>query len=143
MFLASTVAPGTLPPFSSSTSPCTLPVVACPCPNAVFKHTKLSATANATHNNFFIVLAPETETPYPQEGNSPEVGGARGFQDWSSVGALAQFLQVSGLWKTFQRFAKVRRQTIRTFCRSCPAGFSQTARIRPSTPSSRSKLTSS
>src|SRR5579884_206673 len=82
MFLASTVAPGTLPPFSSSTSPCTLPVVACPCPNAVFKHTKLSATANATHNNFFIVLAPETETPYPQEGNSPEVGGARGFQDW-------------------------------------------------------------
>jgi len=61
-FFASTVAPAILPPFSSSTSPCTVPEVICACPQAVeAKHTASTSTKQA-HINFFMFL-PSNSAP--------------------------------------------------------------------------------
>src|SRR5690349_8984958 len=63
-FFASTEAPGTLPPFSSRTSPCTVPEVICACPQAVEARHIPSATTKQAHSNFFIFLSLRLHTPF-------------------------------------------------------------------------------
>src|SRR5690242_5252430 len=65
-FFASTVAPATLPPFSSRTSPCTVPEVICACPQAVEAKHSPSANTKQAHNSFFIFLSLRLHTPSSQ-----------------------------------------------------------------------------
>src|SRR6266567_682697 len=61
-FLASTVAPATLPPFSSRTSPWTVPAVICDWPHPGEASPNASATTKNAYNSFLIFL-PQSSQP--------------------------------------------------------------------------------
>src|SRR5713226_191138 len=55
-FLMTTVASGTERPFSSTTSPCTVPVVICDCARAELAATRHNANRNTTPTSFFMEI---------------------------------------------------------------------------------------
>src|SRR5579864_8218155 len=99
-FFASTVAPATLPPFSSRTSPCTVPEVICACPQAAeAKHTP-SANTKQAHNSLLIFLSLRPHTPFSRPRSLSQVrGGLRKHLQATSLGPLALKTQEEPLWK--------------------------------------------
>src|SRR5689334_14601598 len=99
-FFASTVEPATLPPFSSRTSPCTVPEVICACPQAVEARHSASANTNQAHNSFFIFLSLRLHTPLSQPRRLSQArGGLRKHLQATSLGPLALKTQGEHLWK--------------------------------------------
>src|SRR6266849_1687758 len=73
-FFASTVAPATLPPFSSTTSPCTVPAVICDCARPDEASPSASVNTKNAHNSFLIFSPPDITTPIPNEPKSSSKG---------------------------------------------------------------------
>src|SRR5712692_5391459 len=61
-FFASTVAPATLPPFSSRTSPWTVPAEICDCPHPDKASPSASVKTKNAHNSFLIFSPPDITT---------------------------------------------------------------------------------
>src|SRR5258708_3643374 len=77
-FFASTVAPATLPPFSSRTSPWTVPAVICDWLHADEAMPSASVKTKNAHNSFFIFSPPDITTPIRTSHGVPqEVEAAR------------------------------------------------------------------
>src|SRR5216683_895826 len=77
-FFASTVAPATLPPFSSRTSPWTVPAVICDCARPSEAQHNASASTKKAHSNFFIFSPPDITSPIRTSHGIPQkVGAAR------------------------------------------------------------------
>src|SRR6267154_899979 len=71
---ASTVAPATLPPFSSTTSPCTVPAVICDCAHPEDASPSARINTKNAHNNFLIFSPPDITTPISNEPKSSSKG---------------------------------------------------------------------
>src|SRR5216684_5848436 len=77
-FFASTVAPATLPPFSSTTSPCTVPALICDWPHPDVASPSASVKTKKAHNTFLIFSPPDITTPIRTSHGIPqEVEAAR------------------------------------------------------------------
>src|SRR6266849_2538829 len=100
-FFASTVAPATLPPFSSTTSPCTVPAVICDCPHPDEANPNASVNTKNAHNSFLIFSPPDITTPIPNEPKSSSKGrgGSHSNLLRCSLCRDAVKAQVRYLWK--------------------------------------------
>src|SRR5215472_6890753 len=100
-FFASTDAPATLPPFSSTTSPCTVPEVICACPQAVEAKHIPSASTKQAHSSFFIFFSLRLHTPVfaSQGGSLRREAAHESVLQESSLGPLASKTQGERLWK--------------------------------------------
>src|SRR6266849_3078698 len=77
-FFASTIAPATLPPFSSTTSPWTVPALICDCPHPGEASPSASVKTKNTHSSFLIFSPPDITTPIRASPGIPQkVGAAR------------------------------------------------------------------
>src|SRR6267378_2511061 len=71
-FFASTVAPATLPPFSSTTSPWTVPALICDCPQPDEANRSASVKTKNAHNSFLIFSPPDITTPIRTSHRIPQ-----------------------------------------------------------------------
>src|SRR5216684_2219609 len=71
-FFASTDAPATLPPFSSTTSPWTVPALICDWLHPDDANPSASARTKNAHNNFLIFSPPDITTPVRTSHGIPQ-----------------------------------------------------------------------
>src|SRR6267378_167293 len=104
-FFASTIAPATLPPFSSTTSPWTVPAVICDCPHPGEASPKASVKTQNAHNSFLIFSPPDITTPIRTSQRIPQkVEAARRSECCEGVYAETVQKYKSGACGNFQCF---------------------------------------